>query len=414
MTPGAIAVSPPVFVAALLFATLTHAQSLLWQKRYAEAMHEYRTILAREANNVEARKGLATAEYWSGDFRSAQRDFRLVLRSRPDDKDAQRSLAEIASASRPVIAAAADATSDDQPMRRKVVSTSYTLFSDPLTKWTATAGTYALAARSRGYGSASSPFAQVAGDTKLPSLGISVSASLRALRFPDGATVPLGGIGIAHGPLRMSIEKQELLYTATSLRAHPSATTASLAWTRGDLSSAAVHTTRYFDGNHGTAADGFHLARITDSFFAGASAAYRDTDETRFRLIGASASPGAGGYVYSYTAAYDPYWTPRRQAEVRAIITATIGAGRATVRLHADGGIGRDRDLVFGPPSGTTPGGPLFAMPIEIARTFHPWRASTDVTFPLRNGSTITAGVERASTVFYRATTLHLRFTMQP
>jgi hypothetical protein len=402
-----------VFVAALLFATLAHAQSLLWQKRYAEAMTEYRAILAREANNVEARKGLATAEYWSGDFRSAQRDFRLVLESRPKDDDARRSLAEIASASRPVITAGSDITSDDQPMHRAVVSASYTLFSDPLTKWTATAGTYSLAARSLGYGSASSPFVQIAGDTKLPSLGISVSASLRELRFPEGTSVPLGGASIARGPLRLSIEKQELLYTATSLRAHPSATTASLAWTRGDLSSAAVHTTRYFDGNHGIAANGFHLARINDSFFAGVSAAYRNTDETRFRLIGASASPAAGGYAYSYTAAYDPYWTPRHESEARAIVAATFGARRATVRLHADGGIGRDRDLVFGPSSGTTPAMPFFG-PIEVSRTFHPWRASADVTFPLRNGSTFTAGIERASTVFYRATTLHFGFTARP
>lgn len=376
-------------------------------------MTEYRAILARDANNVAARKGLATAEYWSGDFRSARRDFRLVLKSRPTDDDAQRSLAEIASASRPVITAGSDVTSDDQPMHRAVLSTSYTLFSDPLTKWTATAGTYSLAARSLGYGSVSSPFVQVAGDAKLPSLGISVTASLRALRFPDGTRLPLGSASIARGPLRISIEKQELLYTATSLTAHPSATTTSLAWTRGDLSSAAVHTIRYFDGNHGIAADGFHLARINDSFFAGVSAAYRDTEESRFRLIGASASPAAGSYAYSYTAAYDPYWTPRHEIEARAIIGSTVAAGRATIRLHADGGIGRDRDLVFGPSSGTTPNAPLFAAPIEVSRTFHPWRASGEVTFPLRNGS-IAAGVERSSTVFYRATTLHLGFNIRP
>jgi hypothetical protein len=399
---------------ALLFATLAHAQSLLWQKKYAAAIGEYRAILAREANNVEARKGLATAEYWSGNFRSAQRDFRLVLKSRPKDNDAQRSLAEIASASRPVVTAVSDVTSDDQPMHRAVASASYTLFSDPLTKWTATAGTYSLTARSLGYDSVTSPFVQVAGDTKLPALGISVSGSLRALRFPDGTIEPLGGAGITRGPLRLSVEKQELLYTATSLRAHPSATTASLVWTGGDLAALSVDETRYFDGNHGIAANGFHLARINDSFLAGVSAAYRDTDETRFRLIGASASPTTGGYAYSYTAAYDPYWTPRHETEARAIIAASFAAGRSTLRLHADAGIGRDRDLVFGPSSGTTPNALLFPSPIEVSRTFHPWRASADVTFPLRRGGTFTAGIERASTVFYRATTLHLGFTARP
>jgi hypothetical protein len=84
---------------------------------------------------------------------------------------------------------------------------------------------------------------------------------------------------------------------------------------------------------------------------------------------------------------------------------------RMTLRLHGEGGWAHDRDLVFGPASGTTPFVPLFATPIEVARTFHPWRASADVAVPLRSAFTITFGVERQTTVFYRATAFHLGFS---
>lgn len=268
-------------------------------------------------------------------------------------------------ATRPVIVGTSELAADDQPMRRFMTAISYTRFSDPLTKWTVTAGSYSLHARDR----ATSPFAGLGVDTKAGQIhGI---ASLRVFRFPDGRIEPLGGFEVAYKQLTAAIDRHELLYTASSLYAHPSETVASLSWKRDDSSAATLRAIRYFDGNHGRAADAWHLAHVTRSFSAGAAASYRDTDESRFN-----------GTIY------DPYWTPRNQIEARAIVASTLHARRVTINLHADGGWGRDE-----------------------ARTFHPWRAFAEVIVPLRGTFVATAGVERQSTAFYRANAVRFGFS---
>ncbi|MDQ3282296.1 MAG: tetratricopeptide repeat protein [Acidobacteriota bacterium] len=396
-------------------AALGLGQVLLWEQRYDDATRVYRELLDRASNDLDARRGLATAEYWSGDFRAAQRDYEAVLQARPNDEEARRALAEIANTTVPTFASGATLTSDDQPMQRTNVSASATFFSDPLTKWTASAGTYFLSARSLGFGSATAPFASIAGSTTFPSVRLRAGASLRTFRFPDGKTQPSGGISLSRGALTFEIDRHELLYTASSIDAHPSETVASLRWNRerdGASSAAAVHAIRYFDGNDGLAADAYHLMRIVRrgraSVSLGAATSYRDSDESRFGLIGASASArGAGTYAYSYEARYEPYWTPRELFEVRGIVAATVPIQRATLNLHADGGWAQDRDLVFGPSSGTSPLAPLFPLPIEVRRTFRPWRIAADFTMPLPNALALTIGAERQSTAFYRAITVH-------
>jgi tetratricopeptide (TPR) repeat protein len=404
-------------------AALGLGQVLLWEKRYADAAAVYRGILRDATRDVDARKGLATAEYWSGDFRGARREYMAVLRARPGDAEARKALADIDAAMVPLLTSDNDSVSDDQPMRRVKATIATTFFSDPLTKWTATTGAYALSARSLGLGSATAPFTSIAGSTWLPDTHLRVSGSLRLFRFPDGATKPLGGVSLAHewqgSTLSLDVDQHELLYAAPSLRTHARETTATLGWNRSSdavPSAAALHAIRYFDGNSGRAADAYHLMRVAHtprgSLSIGASVSYRDSDESRFRLIGASAAPlPGGGFAYSYSARYDPYWTPRNLFEVRAIVAATMNVDHATIHLHADSGIGHDRDLQFGPANGTTAAVPLFAAPVEVSRTFHPWRASADVVFPLRGAFSATIGVEHQTTVFYRADSIHIGLT---
>jgi hypothetical protein len=243
------------------------------------------------------------------------------------------------------------------------------------------------------------------------------------MRFPDGETKPLGGLALARewrrSSLGIEIDRRELPYTISSLRAHPYETAAALTWKRttdAAESAAALHATRYFDGNSGRGADAYQIVRVAHSANAslsiGSAFSYRDTDDTRFRLIGASAVPSpGGGFSYSYTARYDPYWTPRNLREVRGIVAATYGLGRAALHLHADAGLAHDRDLVFGPTTGATATVPLFAAPIEVSRTFHPWRASADLSFPLRGAFAASAGVEHQRTAFYRANSVHFGFS---
>jgi hypothetical protein len=344
-------------------ASLERAQKLLWAHRYGEAAVIYRDLLRRVPDDVDARKGLATAEYWSGDFRAALRDYELVLRARPNDAEAGKAVRDIKAASAPVVVAESAAVRDDQPLRRAVASTAYTQFLDPLTKWTAGAGAYAMSSGTR----ASAPFASIAADTVLPAQRLRPSASLRVFRFPDGASKLLGSVALARDAFSASVDRHELLYTASSLQAHPYETTATLAWKPNDDAAVALHEIRYFDGNRGRAAEAYRLVHATSAISLGASAALRDTDETRFDGT-----------------RYDPYWTPQNLAEARAVVAATVNV----FRFHADGGWGR-----------------------ESSRTYHPWRASIDASVPLRGAFTATIGVERQSTAFYRADAIRLGFS---
>lgn len=366
-------------------AALGLGQVLLWEQRYDDAAAVYRSILRDAPNDVDARKGMATAEYWSGDFRAAKRDYAIVLRARPGDAESRKALVDITAASSPLFASDNDFVSDDQPLHRARISAAYTAFSDPLTKWTALAGTFALSAR--GFGSATSPFAAIAGSTVLPAAHLRASASLRLFRFPDGETKPLGGVALSRewrgATISVDVDRHELLYTASSLRTHASETATTLGWTRSSdaaSSSAALHAIRYFDGNSGRAADAYHLARVahdaSGSLSIGAAVSYRDTEESRLVVSGSQRR-------------YDPYWTPLDLFEARAVAAATLNAGRGFVQLHADGGWARDRDE-------------------GLHRTFHPWRTSADFVFPLRGAFRATIGIEHQTTVFYNASSIRL------
>src|SRR5207253_2470325 len=118
--------------------------------------------------------------------------------------------------SAPLLASDDEAVSDDQPLRRARAAVAYTFFSDPLTKWTATAGSYFLRARSLGYGSATAPFVSIGGSTAFPSTQLRASATLRLFRFPDGEAKPLGGFSLARdwrgSAFRVDVDRHELLY----------------------------------------------------------------------------------------------------------------------------------------------------------------------------------------------------------
>lgn len=367
--------------------TLRDAQQLLFSHRYTEAEQAYREILRQHPDNAEALKGLATAEYWSGDLRSARRDFGRLLTKRPNDAEARKAVADIDAASEPIATTNVDATTDDQPMRRTVASASYTMFSDPLTTWTAAAGTYFLAARSLGFVSATAPFASVGGSTTFPDQHLKAGATIRAIRFPDSHNQLLGGASLArvwpHASLTMSFDRHEILYTATSLGSHPYETALQLAWNRvtaASASNAAIRHVVYFDRNHGLAAEAYQLNRIahgeTWAVQAGAAASYRDTDESRF-----------------ISGRYEPYWTPIELREARAILASDIGVRRAAIHLHVDGGVARDA---------------------QLARTFHPWRTSAAFDFPLGRTFRMNVAAERQSTVFYRANTIAIGISGRP
>jgi len=343
-------------------ARLALARVVLWRGRYAEAARRFAELLRSNSGDAEARLGAAQAAYWSGDYRLAARELAEVLRLQPSNAEAARALAEIRTASRAGFVVDAGIVDDDQPFRAVGMTARVFAFSDPLTKWEVSARQERL--RGRGL-ERSAPAIGAAGETALPRWRTSVRGGLTRLRFPDGSArlLPLLRTETRLGTtvLAFAAARRELLRSAASLATHPFADALSVRWSAARF---ALHAERlrYFDHNRGMSADGYVLMPVTRALSLGASAAVRDTDQSRF----------AKG-------TYDPYWTPLAQREARLVGSATFRRNGATFGLHADAGAARDR----------------------VTGSFHPWRAGANATIPAAHGLTINIAAERSSTAFY-------------
>lgn len=335
----------------------TRAFDALWHARYAEARAMFRTLVSERPRDAASRLGLAQADYWSGDFRRAAREFEDVLRIDPGNRDARRAREEIRSASQPGYVVDGGLLDDDQPYRAAGSQMRAYGFRDPLTKWEA--GLLV------GYPARS---ATLANETVVPAIRTTFRTALTAMRFPDGTNrlLPAAGAESRIGSklrLDVSLRRQELVRSAAALHNHPTADIASI---RFFSSSFAVHAEqlRYFDHNRGFAADAYALRPVTSTLSLGASAAWRDTDQSRFD-----------------GSRYDPYYTPQRQSEARLIAAAAWTRGNRTFGLHLDGGAAHD----------------------AVSGDFRPWRAAATATFHLPRGETVTIAAEHNATAFYRS-----------
>jgi tetratricopeptide (TPR) repeat protein len=339
-------------------ARLALADILLWEGRYDEARERFAELLTRNPSDGDARLGIAHAEYWSGDYRTALRDFRVVS-ERPE---AQRAIREIGAASAPGYAVGAVLLSDDQPYRAASGTISVFAFSDPLTKWQIDIDD---SHRTSGGRDVTTPAVRAGVETTIVPLHATVRASLGRMRFPDDTTTALPALAamfkLSDTALTVSASREPLLRTVASLGAHPNADVLSLRWSRDDRFAVHAEQLRYFDGNRGNAVDAFMLHPL-GAFSFGASAAWRNTSESRF----------VGGV-------YDPYYTPRGLREGRAVASWKMRHGRADVGIHVDAGVGRD----------------------DIAGSFHPWRVMLNFTSPIADRATLAIAAERNATAFY-------------
>ena len=352
------------------------ARVVLWQKRYEEAIE-----LFRELEGVEALEGRATAEYWSGDLRSAARDFRRVLALDANRQFAQTSLREIASTMIPTQRVTVDAVRDDQPLEGVRAETAATFYSDPLTRWTAVLG---------GYDVEQTNGALLAIENETRFTNGTVGGRLGMFTFPDGVRRPIGGASVRYRALSLRVEHREEIASATSLATHASSTTTALRWDhdRNWIGAVEVSHRHYFDDNSGRAFAAyavFPARRNAWTFWSGASASSRDTDESRFRLIGERAQ-------------YDPYWTPDHLREARAVVALERAFAKGSWKLHADAGYAKDRGGAFASDG---------SGPYPYDRSYRPWRAGIAADFAIAPSFRIEAGVERSVTVDYRSTTVH-------
>jgi hypothetical protein len=360
---------------------------LLWRLRLADAEAVFHDVLLTNPGELRALEGVARALYWGGDWRGARTYARRALSIDPRREEALRIDREIAEVTAPAYTVATTFVSDDQPYRLLHGLAGIALHSDPLTKWELSGGSYLLESGSR---SASSPFVELAGSTRLPALDLGVEARVRALEFPDGENEILPSLRASwHRPagiFAISWERSELLRTLSAIDDHPSVDSFGIRWSRereqGWNAAVSARQLRYFDDNRGIGADGWFLARPLElggvKISYGPAISYRDTDESRF-------VPVAGGDGF-----YEPYWTPERLLEIRAVVQLAAALGRMTLLVHADGGWGREE-----------------VSPQQVTREFHPWRARVGTDFPAGGRARVHLGLEQEKTAFWEATTFH-------
>lgn len=384
-------------------ARLGLARVVMWQGRYAEAI-----ALFDELEGVEALEGRATAEYWSGDLRAAARDFRRVLALDPNREFAQRSLAEIASLATPSQRLTIQGAHDDQPLDAIRTELAATFYSDPLTRWTVSAQKYHLDA-DRFALTADGEALALANETKIGAFTLNASAGV--FTYPDDTRRAIGSASVRYRRFLLAVEHRPELASATSLRTHASSTGTTLRWDydRNIVAAAEVSHRRYFDGNEGRAFVAYAVApwkRGDWTLWGGASAAARDTDQSRFRITAVSATLDQGFFRYQYRGEYDPYWTPDDLLEGRAVVAVERRLPRGSVKLYGDAGYARDRGRSFGPDAGPAPFPPqTFAFAFD--RDYRPWRAGLTANVRLTGTLDLEAGLERGATVDYRSTSFH-------
>jgi Tfp pilus assembly protein PilF len=397
------------------------ARVLAWEGRYPEARFVLSRLVNRNPDDVEALESLGLVEYWSGDFRSASRDFRRVLRKRPDSAEARRGLAGIESASAARYEVSTAFGSDDQPYRVGRFQTLASAFSDPLTRWDGTVGSYVLRAAGQGDANGVAPFARVGRETVIPSVRLTITPWIEALRFPDGHTEGLWGIAFRHplgpwGDVTVRASRQELLLVRSSIDEHATVTSVGASWDwkrpSGWLARVEASRLRYFDANDGLSVNAFVLGPLGSfsgfTFSVGPAVSYQDTDESRFQLASAASVPlGGGEFRYTYTGQYDPYWTPHRLRDVRlaAVVQGNVSRN-LTAKVQADGGWAHDQAVGFGSETGSTAIPPA-AFSFFFDRTYHPWRLAASLALALTSGARLEVGYEHQVTVFYKSDALH-------
>ena len=381
------------------------AQVLLWEGHYVEARRLFQSL-----KGADAAEGGATAAYWQGDYRTAAREFAAI--NRPF---ARSSLAEIRSASAGDFRFGIEGVDDNQPYRAWRSSVTVSSFSDPLTRWDVTAGGYRLNNLDRRI-VRTEPFVIATNTLVLPWQRLTIVASGGALRYPDGKTGSIGGLTLSrklssNSSLTISADHRELLTNATAIDTHASVTRFVAGWSRyaphSWLAGIESGVNRYFDHNRGNYIQGYALwpifRRERTTIWTGASAALRQTDETRFELDSVSSTRTGSFFSYSYRGSYRGYWTPRDFSEARAIISIAHTMQRdAELKAQIEDGVGRDEARAFGPASGLSPL-PSSIFKFDFHRTFHPYRLSAGVSLPIATAYRLECGIERSVTVFYAA-----------
>lgn len=333
-------------------AEVVRARALRDSGRYRESIELLQNYLQRAPADYNAELVLAEAYYWSGDFGSAARHFRSVLRRDPNNAAAKRQLDEIRATMRPVYELSVNFAHDNQPTNRSFATAGFRYFLTPF-----------VSARLRLTGEHAT-----AGNAALDRIDPEISLTA----------------AIAKGfSINAAFERPRYTATISSLTTPVNATTARLALQldrKNWLGEAAVQHVGYSDDNTALTAYAWLLAPVLRSDNAllqvGYAFGWNDAAESRF----------------STTGLYDPYFTPEQET-VHSIAASMSTWTKRGVRFQVNGsyGIKADRDA----PS-------IQGRVIRFARqSFQPYQAHAGVTFPLSRRATLTIDAEHTKTAFY-------------
>lgn len=386
---------------------------LLWEGRYRESRVVFRAILARDPSSVDAREELARSWYWSGDFRRAEREFGRVLAADPGRTSSAEDLDAIRSTARPEARFEVSHRTDDQPFRLESVRAAAHLFSDPLSRWGIVAGVSKL--KSEEGRSEQVPTARLTSRVGIPEYRVTLSGGIGLADLPEQSTELVGSLGVSRRLgssqlLSVSLSREPLLYNLAALDRIELLTRSAVAWERQGswLASLRAAHLDYSDENEGVDLAGYVLVPILRgsswSLHTGVSAAWRDTDESRFRPAQIDAvAIGPGHYAYSFEGIYDPYWTPVNLKEARGVVAAS-GSGERLVRwnVRLTAGVARDEAVAFGPDEGASPiPSTIFRFPLD--REYHPWTAAAGLEWKLGATTALALDFEHSRTVDYEA-----------
>jgi tetratricopeptide (TPR) repeat protein len=386
---------------------------LLWMGRYQEARAVLRAILAVDPMSVDAREELARSWYWSGDFRSAEREFGRVLAADPGRASSTEDLDAIRSSARPGASFEFGHRTDDQPFRLESVRAAAHLFSDPLSRWGILAGVSKLASEERR--TVQVPTARLTSQVGIPEYRTTLNGEIGVADLPGRSAELVGSLGVSRRlgssqVLSVSLAREPLLYNLAALDRAELSTRSAVAWERQGswLASLRAAHFAYSDDNEGVALDGYVLVpllrRSSWILHSGVSAAWRDTDESRFRPAEIEAAViGPGRFAYSFEGIYDPYWTPVNLKEARGVVAAS-GSGERLVRwnVRLTAGVARDEAVGFGPPEGASPApSEIFRFPLD--REYHPWTAAAGLEWKLGGTTSLALDFEHSRTVDYEA-----------
>ena len=395
------------------------ARVVLWQGRYDEAERRLLRIVRRNGKDFDALADLAFARYWSGDYRAAARDFERVLLVRPDRSDVRSSLAAIRSGLTPRYQTTVQYLADNQPFRMLRSEVRAMGFSDPLTKLEGRVGSYNLDDPQEGRRVAV-PYAHGLGEVGLPDLKLTISGWAGLLDYPDSSVRAVGGFAVrralpAKSALTIQVKRQELLTTATSLDSHAFADDLTIQWVResetGWSAAGQAGRRRYFDDNSGSSASLYLLVPLPADavrMWAGGAIATADTDDPRFTLQRLSGERASGDlFRYRFEGAYDPYWTPHDLREARFILL-TRGQLWKKVRykVQADAGFAEDQAVAFGPELGSAPL-PSPAISFFYQRTYHPWRFEMSASLDLTTRLSLEASYQHDSSASWQSNDFH-------